>query len=148
MLASVAAYIRRHHLGLIAVVIALGGTAVAASATNLSGRDQRAAAKACPKKTKHFGDYCVRDTGKDLEFRDALALCADKKMRLPSVTEAEYIARGYDLPLPGVHTAYWTYEFEAVDDVILGGQDSGSFASGTPEPGNNNYVLCISDAST
>jgi hypothetical protein len=117
---TIGSYIRRHHVGLLALIVALSGTAYAATTVgpdeiaknairakhikkeNVRGKDLR-----CPGTMTLRGGLCFeRQARPAANWDDALEHCRSLKRRLPTAAEA-VLAIG-TFPAPSLQTNYWT----------------------------------------
>jgi len=99
LLGAIGRYIRQHHVALLALFVALGGTAlaldrngvksrhIAPGEVKLSDTNDRLRLK-CPGGTRYFEGGCIeRSARADAIFTNARDDCLDENRRLPSATE-------------------------------------------------------------
>ena len=117
---TIGSYVRQHHVGLLALIVALSGTAYAATTVgpedieksairakhikteNVRGKDLR-----CPGTMKLRGGLCFERQGRPAaNWDDALERCRSLKRRLPTAAEA-VLAIG-TFPAPSLQENYWT----------------------------------------
>ena len=156
-------YVRRNHLGLIAIFIALGGTAYAANKVGSSDiaknavRSKHIKAKqvkpgdvspklrdGCPRGTVLLSELCVKPAdGSNRDFIAAFDFCADGGLRLPSQPEAHLISSQNNVPGIAPGELYWTDEVVDGNLVALANEDQGygaGSAQGTPWD-----VICVTE---
>ena len=136
-MASFPADLRQRHLELCLFFFLGGGTAVALSGSNtvlsddlgpgaqvkapdvaanavngadvtnesLTGPDDT-----CTHGTARFGELCVRVANKHHDYFAAGDLCEALELRLPSLGEAQSLARNHDLPNAAENEPFWTEE--------------------------------------
>ena len=161
MARKVGSYIRRNHLGLVAVFIAFGGTAWAAATVGPSDIDRNAVRSkhikakqvrpgdvspklrdGCPEGTGRLGPICVRFQGSNLNWFDAQSECGQRNLRTPTVGEAKALGENHDVPGIGASDTYWTDELAEPDQAIVG-TESG-FGS-TSALANLHEVICVTE---
>lgn len=99
MLGSFGRYIRQHHVALLALFVALGGTALALERNDVKSRhiapgevkvsdtNDRLRLK-CPGGTRYFEGACIENAARaDATFTTARDDCLDESRRLPSASE-------------------------------------------------------------
>src|SRR6478672_1692000 len=94
---------------------------VAANAVNgadvtnesLTGQDvkNQSGVDTCTHGTARFGELCVRVANEHHDYFSAGDLCEALELRLPSLGEAQSLARNHDLPNAAENEPFWTEEF-------------------------------------
>lgn len=157
-------YLRQQHLALLALIVALSGTAYAATKVgpdeitknavrakhikteNVGGKDLR-----CPGNMKLRGGLCFEQTARTpANWDDALEQCASQRRRLPTVAEALLAIETF--PTPPSQDNYWTSDSTHRDE---GDNQFSAFvsnlAAGTLDVGyagqfNSNAYICVTSA--
>ena len=71
--------------------------------------DNQSGVDTCTHGSIRFGELCFFDPDETVPWRDALAVCAEREMRLPGLGEAMSLIANYDLP--DIDSAFfWTEE--------------------------------------
>jgi hypothetical protein len=163
-LARIGEYIRQHHLALLALIVALSGTAYAASTVgpdeiaknavrskhikkeNVRGKDLR-----CPGNMKLLGGLCYERTARPADgWEDAAERCRSLRRRLPTVAEGLLAVGAF--PTPASQENYWTSDWTELDsgsnqrgaiviNLPAGSVDVGSAAHFQPQP-----FICVTNA--
>ncbi len=168
MAAKLAAYVRRNHLGLIAIFIALGGTAYAANkvgsndiaknavrSKHIKAKQVRpgdvspALREICPAGTARRERLCVQPIGQDnVTFEVAHITCARADLRMPSRAESEYLGENVAIPGIGPLDDYWV---DAVTDgdgsqpVAIKGADGNGSVGVADVTSESSQTLCVTD---
>jgi hypothetical protein len=98
---------------------------------------------------KKFGPICAGSDGNQRTWNAAMNYCAASRLRLPSLSEAITLAKGFDVPGIGATGVFWT------NDSSLDPQTLNEYAYVVDEDGNyavstknvTNYTVCVTDPS-
>jgi hypothetical protein len=79
---------------------------------SLSGADiaNQSGVDTCTHGTARYGELCVGIANLQRNWYDARSVCAGLELRLPSLGEAESLARNYDVPTVDETESFWTEE--------------------------------------
>lgn len=162
MATRLGSYIRRNHLGLIAIFIALGGTTYAATRVTSDDIAKNAVRSkhikekqvkpgdvspklrdACPATTTELGPICVRHVADDLDWEDAHQACSVRSLRLPTVGEAYELAVNHDVPGVTAGFGFWTDELAGDATAITASEDTG--VGGVAEVGVLETAICVAE---
>jgi hypothetical protein len=156
-------YLRQHHVALLALIVALSGTAYAATKIrpddiarnavrakhikkeNVKGKDLR-----CPGDLKRRAALCFEtDARAPASWESALADCEADGLRLPTVSE-DYLALG-TFPSPDIQENYWASDVYTVDSgdntriAFVSTLPAGELAVGSaPEFMDQRYICVVS----
>ena len=72
--------------------------------------DNQSGVDTCTHGSVRFGELCFFDPHESVPWRDALALCAEREMRLPSLGEGMSLVANYDIPDID-EVFFWTEEY-------------------------------------
>jgi len=80
---------------------------------SLTGQDvkNQSGVDTCTHGTARFGELCVRVANQHHDYFAAGDLCEALELRLPSLGEAQSLARNHDLPNASENEPFWTEEF-------------------------------------
>ena len=164
MASRVGAYIRRNHLGLIAVFIALGGTTYAATTVDSGDiaknavRSKHIKAKqvkpgdlspkardGCPDGTRSFDPLCVRPATGSANFTDAVEFCRPRNLRLPGLTEAKALNVAHDIPGVSGSEQFWTDELNGPYAYVGGDYSDEGVTNVADLTSTGIVVLCVTE---
>jgi hypothetical protein len=163
MASKLGKYVRRNHLGLVAIFIALGGTAWAAATVGPGDIEKNAVRSkhikakqvkpgdvsrklrdGCPPETQRLRPVCVRPPTSTGNYFQAQNLCAVRRLRVPTNAEAHLLGMSHDVPGVGVGDAFWTDELTSGSAGVLANED-GISVLGFPVSSVNPLALCVTE---
>lgn len=164
MRSRIGGYLRQQHLALLALIVALSGTAYAATKVgpneiatnavrakhikteNVHGKDLR-----CPGSMKLRGGLCFERTARPpANWDDALERCASLRRRLPTIAEALLAIETF--PTPPSQENYWTSDSTHRDggdnqfSAFVANLEAGTLDVGYAGQFNPNAYICVTGA--
>jgi hypothetical protein len=160
----IGSYLRQHHLALLALVVALSGTAYAATKVGPDDIARNAVRSKhikkgqvkkkdlhCPKGLRLRAALCFEKTARSpADWQAALAACEARDLRLPTIAE-DYIALS-TFPTPASQQDYWASDVYTVDSgdntriAIVAKLPGGSLAVGSALQFTAERFICVTGA--
>jgi hypothetical protein len=157
-------YLRQHHVALLALVVALSGTAYAATKVGSDDIARNAVRSKhikkgqvkkkdlhCPKGLKLRSALCFETSARSpADWESALAQCESDGLRLPTVAE-NYLALS-TLPTPSSQQDYWASDVYGIDSgdntriAIVARLPAGTLSVGSAPVFSSQRYVCVTGA--
>ena len=119
---------------------------------NLTGADiaNRSGVDTCqtPKVGK-FGPICAGSDGNQRTWVNAMDYCTASRLRLPSLSEAITLAKGFDVPGIGATGTFWaddsSFDPQTLNEYAYVVDENGNYAISTKNQAS--YTVCVTDPS-
>jgi hypothetical protein len=110
---------------------------------SLTGQDikNQSGVDTCTHGTARFGEFCVGVANEGHTWEEALLLCQNLNLRLPSYGEALALGKNYDLPSIDADDVFWAEERTSSNDAF-GSTDSGARVIGLASVDSDDTV-CV-----
>lgn len=100
-------------------------------------------------KVGKFGPICAGSDGNQRTWANAVDYCAASRLRLPSLSEAITLAKGFDVPGIGATGTFWTndssFDPQTLNEYAYVVDENGNYAISTKNQAS--YTVCVADPS-